>query len=68
MKTHIGVERPRPFYFAEPRIHNSVRPKPEAAVYPKYDDPTPGLTEEYLKDKKTNFSHQGYMDGDLPGY
>lgn len=63
VKTHIGVERPRPFYFCEPKVHDSKRPKPPTPTFPKYDDPTPGLTEEYAKDKKTTFITEGVFDG-----
>lgn len=68
VKKHIGVERPRPFYFCEPRIHDSKRPKPDTIFYPKFDDATPGLTEEVLKEQKTNFSDQGMFDGSWHGY
>ncbi|KAE8750191.1 hypothetical protein FOCC_FOCC002997 [Frankliniella occidentalis] len=66
VKTHIGVERPRPFYFCEPKIHDSKRPKPPTAEYPVYGDATPKLPEEKLKEAKTTFERQGIFDAGRP--
>ncbi|KAK3923122.1 NADH dehydrogenase [ubiquinone] 1 alpha subcomplex subunit 8 [Frankliniella fusca] len=66
VKAHLGVERPRPYYYCEPKIHDSKRPKPPPATYPKYDDATPGLPAEKLKDAKTTYEGQGIFDGGRP--